>query len=86
MATSSPAPTLAPPGLIAQIQPQILDILRHADLSSISAKRVRAQLAQRSDLPPGIDLVAHKRDIDERELKNGDERDVNTRGAQSLTP
>ncbi|PWZ03406.1 SWIB-domain-containing protein [Testicularia cyperi] len=53
--------------IVAVLRPAIIQILNNADLSSVSAKKVRAQLAQ---LPPGslpasLDLSASKKAVDE---------------------
>ncbi|GAC74537.1 hypothetical protein PANT_12d00019 [Moesziomyces antarcticus T-34] len=55
------------PATVAILRPAIIQILNNADLSSISAKKVRAQLASLppSALPPGLDLSASKKAVDE---------------------
>lgn len=55
------------PAIVAVLRPAIIQILNNADLSSISAKKVRAQLAQLppNALPPTLDLSASKKQVDE---------------------
>ncbi|SPO22281.1 related to UAF30 - subunit of upstream activation factor of RNA polymerase I [Ustilago trichophora] len=55
------------PAIVALLRPSIIQILNNADLSSISAKKVRAQLAQLPPhaLPPTLDLSASKKQVDE---------------------
>ncbi|KAJ9477327.1 Upstream activation factor subunit UAF30 [Pseudozyma hubeiensis] len=55
------------PAIVAVLRPAIIQILNNADLSSISAKKVRAQLAQLPPhaLPPSLDLSASKKQVDE---------------------
>ena len=55
------------PATVAVLRPAIIQILNSADLSSISAKKVRAQLAQLPShaLPPSLDLSASKKQVDE---------------------
>ncbi|KIS71502.1 uncharacterized protein UMAG_15039 [Mycosarcoma maydis] len=55
------------PATVAILRPAIIQILNNADLSSISAKKVRAQLAQLPPhvLPPSLDLSASKKQVDE---------------------
>ncbi|CBQ70804.1 conserved hypothetical protein [Sporisorium reilianum SRZ2] len=55
------------PATVAVLRPAIIQILNSADLSSISAKKVRAQLAQLPPhaLPPTLDLSASKKQVDE---------------------
>lgn len=54
------------PATIALLRPQIIQILNNADLSSISAKKVRISLAQLppGSLPPSLDLSASKKQVD----------------------
>nr|CDI52290.1 swib mdm2 domain-containing protein [Melanopsichium pennsylvanicum 4] len=62
---SQPSPL--DPATVAVLRPAIIQILNNADLSSISAKKVRAQLAQLPPhaLPPTLDLSASKKQVDE---------------------
>lgn len=55
------------PAIVAVLRPAIIQILNNADLSSVSAKKVRAQLAQLPPhaLPPTLDLSASKKQVDE---------------------
>lgn len=55
------------PAIVAVLRPAIIQILNNADLSSISAKKVRAQLAQLPPhaLPSALDLSASKKQVDE---------------------
>ncbi|EPQ28184.1 uncharacterized protein PFL1_04013 [Pseudozyma flocculosa PF-1] len=55
------------PQTVAVLRPAIIQILEHADLSSISAKKVRVGLSQLPPgrLPPNLDLAASKKQIDE---------------------
>ncbi len=60
-------PTPLDPAIVAVLRPAIIQILNNADLSSISAKKVRAQLAQLppNALPAALDLSASKKQVDE---------------------
>ncbi len=54
------------PATVAILRPAIIQILNNADLSSISAKKVRAQLAPPTiRSAPGLDLSASKKAVDE---------------------
>ncbi|SPC60611.1 related to UAF30 - subunit of upstream activation factor of RNA polymerase I [Ustilago sp. UG-2017b] len=55
------------PAIVALLRPAIIQILNRADLSSISAKKVRAQLAQLppNALPSALDLSASKKQVDQ---------------------
>lgn len=55
------------PAIVAVLRPAIIQILNNADLSSISAKKVRGQLAQLPPhaLPSSLDLSASKKQVDE---------------------
>lgn len=59
--------TPLPPSVVDVLRPAIIQILENADLSSISAKRVRGQLAQlpAGTLPESLDLSASKKQVDE---------------------
>ncbi|SOV02558.1 related to UAF30 - subunit of upstream activation factor of RNA polymerase I [Ustilago sp. UG-2017a] len=55
------------PAIVALLRPAIIQILNRADLSSISAKKVRAQLAllPPNALPSALDLSASKKQVDQ---------------------
>lgn len=55
------------PSAVPVLRERIFDVLKDADLSVISAKKIRIALSElpEGSLPEGVDLVDHKKSIDE---------------------